>query len=90
MLLPEPPPPQATLFDSQLTEGSHGCMCDRVPSIVLSGEGERSCCGDGDRAGDGEQSLQGESMAKVGPGGVGTGLAMGPGLHRDTVWLLLG
>eukprot|EP00076_Gallus_gallus_P033742 XP_024999280.1 protein FAM189B isoform X1 [Gallus gallus] len=29
---------QATLFDSQLTEGSHGCMCDRVPSIVLSGE----------------------------------------------------
>ncbi|NXD31931.1 F189B protein, partial [Spelaeornis formosus] len=31
---------QATLFDSQLTEGSHACTCDRVPSIVLSGEGE--------------------------------------------------
>ncbi|XP_038017774.1 protein FAM189B isoform X4 [Motacilla alba alba] len=29
---------QATLFDSQLTEGSHACTCDRVPSIVLSGE----------------------------------------------------
>uniref|UniRef100_A0A803VWG2 Endosomal transmembrane epsin interactor 3 n=1 Tax=Ficedula albicollis TaxID=59894 RepID=A0A803VWG2_FICAL len=29
---------QATLFDSQLTEGSHNCTCDRVPSIVLSGE----------------------------------------------------
>uniref|UniRef100_A0A8C3UAQ4 Family with sequence similarity 189 member B n=1 Tax=Catharus ustulatus TaxID=91951 RepID=A0A8C3UAQ4_CATUS len=26
---------QATLFDSQLTEGSHACTCDRVPSIVL-------------------------------------------------------
>uniref|UniRef100_A0A8V1AGM5 Endosomal transmembrane epsin interactor 3 n=1 Tax=Gallus gallus TaxID=9031 RepID=A0A8V1AGM5_CHICK len=23
---------------AELTEGSHGCMCDRVPSIVLSGE----------------------------------------------------
>ncbi|KAM6331042.1 protein ENTREP3 isoform 2-T2 [Alca torda] len=31
---------QATLFDSQLTDGSHACTCDRVPSIVLSGEGE--------------------------------------------------
>ncbi|XP_074665691.1 protein ENTREP3 isoform X2 [Strix aluco] len=29
---------QATLFDSQLTDGSHACTCDRVPSIVLSGE----------------------------------------------------
>ncbi|XP_061872148.1 protein ENTREP3 isoform X2 [Colius striatus] len=29
---------QATLFDSQLTEASHGCACERVPSIVLSGE----------------------------------------------------
>ncbi|XP_032569003.1 protein FAM189B isoform X1 [Chiroxiphia lanceolata] len=29
---------QATLYDSQLTEGSHACTCDRVPSIVLSGE----------------------------------------------------
>ncbi|XP_039558160.1 protein FAM189B isoform X4 [Passer montanus] len=29
---------QATLFDSQLTEGSPACTCDRVPSIVLSGE----------------------------------------------------
>ncbi|XP_065713802.1 protein ENTREP3 isoform X2 [Patagioenas fasciata] len=29
---------QATLFDSQLTDGSHACACDRVPSIVLSGE----------------------------------------------------
>uniref|UniRef100_A0A8C8EC04 Family with sequence similarity 189 member B n=1 Tax=Otus sunia TaxID=257818 RepID=A0A8C8EC04_9STRI len=26
---------QATLFDSQLTDGSHACTCDRVPSIVL-------------------------------------------------------
>lgn len=34
--------PQATLFDSQLTDGSHACTCDRVPSIVLSGEGERA------------------------------------------------
>ncbi|XP_074422984.1 protein ENTREP3 isoform X2 [Larus michahellis] len=31
---------QATLFGSQLTDGSHACTCDRVPSIVLSGEGE--------------------------------------------------
>ncbi|OWK55106.1 Protein FAM189B, partial [Lonchura striata] len=29
---------QVTLFDSQLTESSHACTCDRVPSIVLSGE----------------------------------------------------
>ncbi|KAM9623297.1 protein ENTREP3 isoform 2-T2 [Morphnus guianensis] len=29
---------QATLFDSQLMDGSHACTCDRVPSIVLSGE----------------------------------------------------
>ncbi|XP_051497312.1 protein ENTREP3 isoform X4 [Apus apus] len=29
---------QATLFDSQLTDGLHACTCDRVPSIVLSGE----------------------------------------------------
>ncbi|KAM9114421.1 protein ENTREP3 isoform 2-T2 [Pangshura tecta] len=29
---------QATLFDSQLTDPSHGCTCDHVPSIVLSGE----------------------------------------------------
>ncbi|XP_069734836.1 protein ENTREP3 [Phaenicophaeus curvirostris] len=29
---------QATLFESQLTEASHACTCDRVPSIVLSGE----------------------------------------------------
>ncbi|XP_059574673.1 protein ENTREP3 [Alligator mississippiensis] len=29
---------QATLFDSQLTDTSHVCTCDRVPSIVLSGE----------------------------------------------------
>ncbi|XP_068778432.1 protein ENTREP3 isoform X2 [Struthio camelus] len=29
---------QATLFDSQLTDASHACTCDRVPSIVLSGE----------------------------------------------------
>ncbi|XP_049662541.1 protein ENTREP3 isoform X1 [Accipiter gentilis] len=29
---------QATLFDSQLMDGSHTCTCDRVPSIVLSGE----------------------------------------------------
>ncbi|KAJ7397752.1 hypothetical protein BTVI_132358 [Pitangus sulphuratus] len=28
----------ATLYDSQLTEGSPACTCDRVPSIVLSGE----------------------------------------------------
>lgn len=40
-LSPEHAVPQATLFDSQLTEGSHACTCDRVPSIVLSGEGER-------------------------------------------------
>ncbi|KAL2295660.1 LOW QUALITY PROTEIN: hypothetical protein Nmel_018776 [Mimus melanotis] len=37
-LSPERVVPQATLFDSQLTEGSHACTCDRVPSIVLSGE----------------------------------------------------
>lgn len=41
-LSPERAVPQATLFDSQLTEGSHACTCDRVPSIVLSGEGECS------------------------------------------------
>ncbi|XP_062453956.1 protein ENTREP3 [Rhea pennata] len=29
---------QATLFDAQLTDTSHACTCDRVPSIVLSGE----------------------------------------------------
>ncbi|XP_064355198.1 protein ENTREP3 [Dromaius novaehollandiae] len=29
---------QATLFDVQLTDASHTCTCDRVPSIVLSGE----------------------------------------------------
>ncbi|KAM8986517.1 protein ENTREP3 isoform 1-T1 [Ara ararauna] len=29
---------QATLFDLPLTDGSHACACDRVPSIVLSGE----------------------------------------------------
>ncbi|XP_038239080.1 protein FAM189B isoform X2 [Dermochelys coriacea] len=29
---------QATLFDSQLTDPSHGCTCDHVPSMVLSGE----------------------------------------------------
>ncbi|XP_050786017.1 protein ENTREP3 isoform X1 [Gopherus flavomarginatus] len=29
---------QATLFDLQLTDLSHGCTCDHVPSIVLSGE----------------------------------------------------
>ncbi|KAK4807561.1 hypothetical protein QYF61_003350 [Mycteria americana] len=29
---------QATLFDSQLMDVSHTCTCDRVPSIVLSGE----------------------------------------------------
>nr|XP_013810022.1 PREDICTED: protein FAM189B-like [Apteryx mantelli mantelli] len=29
---------QATLFDAQLTDASHTCTCDRVPSIVLSGE----------------------------------------------------
>ncbi|XP_067395281.1 protein ENTREP3 [Emydura macquarii macquarii] len=29
---------QATLFDSQHTDPLHGCTCDHVPSIVLSGE----------------------------------------------------
>lgn len=41
-LLPDCAVLQATLFDSQLTDGSHACTCDRVPSIVLSGEGERA------------------------------------------------
>ncbi|XP_078238386.1 protein ENTREP3 [Pogona vitticeps] len=31
---------QVTLFDSQFTDTSHGpCSCNRVPSVVLSGEG---------------------------------------------------
>lgn len=41
-LCPDHVVPQATLFDSQLMDGSHTCTCDRVPSIVLSGEGERA------------------------------------------------
>ena len=82
VLLAEPPALQATLFDSQLTDGSHGCTCDRVPSIVLSGEGEKGGMGgdggdgdrDGDRAGPGDRDGDrgqvgwGQGMARVGPG----------------------
>ena len=78
--LAEPPALQATLFDSQLIDGSHGCTCDRVPSIVLSGEGEKGRDGGG-WGGWGQGWGQSRARGQV---GWGQGMArVGPGDGRD-------